>query len=156
MGFFEERNSFPKKARKSLCENLIGQEKVELGGKKDFLSSYLLLRRFILLLFYFLVECRLPFASLLSTPPFTLSPRRLATLFSLTSRSRAQKKDVFIVAPTGSGKSVCFHLIPRLFRALSNLCGAIVVISPIVWLIEDQIDRLVKSGEVASRLWLDS
>ena len=64
----------------------------------------------------------------------------------------AQKKDVFIVAPTGSGKSVCFHLIPRLFRALSNLCGAIVVFSPIVWLIEDQIDRLVKSGEVASRL----
>ena len=115
-GVFEEQNSFPKKARKSLCENLIGQEKVGLGGKKDFLSSHLLLRRFILLsssllvslslasllllffrsssvfwlllLFYFLVECRLPFASLLSTPPFTLSPRRLATLFSLTSRSR--------------------------------------------------------------------
>ena len=144
----KNKTLFPKRQERVFVRISLARKRLDWAGKKIFFllisssvvsssfhrlsSSRCLSHRYyyyffrsssffwLLLLFYFLVECRLPFASLLSTPPFTLSPRRLATLFSLTSRSRAQKKDVFIVAPTGSGKSVCFHLIPHLFRALSN------------------------------------
>jgi len=64
----------------------------------------------------------------------------------------AQKKDVFIVAPTGTGKSLCFHLIPRVLRVLGHPCGTVVVISPLIWLIGDQIKRLHELGESACRL----
>jgi len=46
--FLKNKTLFPKRQER-VFENLIGQEKVGLGGKKDFLSSHLLLRRFILL-----------------------------------------------------------------------------------------------------------
>jgi superfamily II DNA helicase RecQ len=68
------------------------------------------------------------------------------------------KKDVFVVAPTGTGKSLCFHMIPRVLRALGAQVATVVVISPLVWLIEDQISRLVAMGETATRIssWVSS
>jgi len=60
--------------------------------------------------------------------------------------------DVFVVAPTGSGKSLCYHLIPVLLRTMGKVPGTTVVISPIVWLIEDQIRAINSFGEDAVRL----
>ena len=62
-----------------------------------------------------------------------------------------ERKDVFVLAPTGSGKSLCFHLIPAVLRALGTTSALVVVFSPLMWLIDDQMSRLVKMGEKPAR-----
>ena len=48
--------------------------------------------------------------------------------------------DVFIILPTGSGKSVCFSVLQFAFDVLFQRDGSIViVVSPLIALIKDQV-----------------
>ncbi|MHA7877866.1 MAG: RecQ family ATP-dependent DNA helicase [Bacteroidota bacterium] len=56
-------------------------------------------------------------------------------------------KDVIALLPTGGGKSICFQ-VPTLMRP-----GLCVVISPLIALMKDQVDRLKKRGIAAEAVF---
>ena len=58
-----------------------------------------------------------------------------------------KKKDVFINLPTGFGKSLIYQALPIVFDVTRNSTGHIVVvISPLVNLMKDQVENLKKLG----------
>jgi ATP-dependent DNA helicase RecQ len=61
-------------------------------------------------------------------------------------RSALNGQDTLVVMPTGSGKSVCFQL-PAL-----ELSGMTIVVSPLIALIKDQVDKLREGGIAAAEL----
>ena len=63
-------------------------------------------------------------------------------------------RDVFVMLPTGSGKSLCFVALPMLFDSIRNLADSIttlhssivVVVSPLTVLMKDQVSKYSRSG----------
>lgn len=63
-------------------------------------------------------------------------------------------KDVFVVQPTGSGKSLCFVCLPYVFSKIHSLCCSgedhfqpiVLVISPLISLMKDQVQKYSKTG----------
>ena len=61
-----------------------------------------------------------------------------------------QGRDVFVSLPTGSGKSLCYCLLPAVFNELRKVRNSVVVIvSPLIALMKDQV-RAMTARNVAA------
>ena len=59
-------------------------------------------------------------------------------------------KDVFVSLPTGFGKSLCFHCLPKLFDRIRQVrTSLVVVVSPLSSLMKDQTKQLSDRGVTA-------
>src|SRR5690625_7688554 len=65
---------------------------------------------------------------------------RLKPAQELAVKGVLQNKDVVALLPTGGGKSICFQ-VPALLK--EGLC---IVVSPLVSLMQDQVDSLKEKG----------
>ena len=65
----------------------------------------------------------------------------------LAVKKFAMGNDVFVSLPTGSGKSVCYGILPILFDLLRGKPGSVVVVvSPLISLMKDQVVSMKKRG----------
>ena len=65
----------------------------------------------------------------------------------------ARGKDVFGIMPTGFGKSLIFQLFPRLAKAALTLENStIIVVSPLISIMQEQVKQLKKLGFSASAI----
>ena len=72
--------------------------------------------------------------------------RRAITLF-------VQHKDIFVILPTGYGKSLCYGCLPLVFDLLDKRQGSIiVVVSPLIALMKDQVGKFMSKGLHAVRI----
>ena len=78
-----------------------------------------------------------------------MKPNQLEVV-SLASLSRAKMS---VCLPTGSGKSLCYALLPLVFDKLTRdhrkpqrTSSFIVVVSPLIALMKDQVDNFKKKG----------
>src|SRR5947209_542750 len=60
-------------------------------------------------------------------------------------------RDSVVVMPTGGGKSLCYQA-PALVRAARGLGPTLVVVSPLIALMKDQVDGLRACGVPAAQL----
>ena len=59
-----------------------------------------------------------------------------------------QGRDVFVSLPTGSGKSLCYAILPKLFDILRKKSSRsiAIVVSPLISLLKDQVNSLTSKG----------
>ena len=60
-----------------------------------------------------------------------------------------QGRDVFVSLPTGSGKSLCYAVLPWTFDCLRSIpkpSSIIIVVSPLIALMKDQVSSFMKKG----------
>ena len=98
------------------------------------------------------LDCALSYAlQRLGTPDMSLKPEQVASISAIY-----KGKDVFVWLPTGFGKSVCYEVLPfvmdyKLSRVnsvgqYSGSCSVVVVISPLISLMVDQVLNLRQRG----------
>lgn len=92
-------------------------------------------------------------SSLESSPYYLEVKRRLGETFGLTAFRKNQLeaiiaamrgRDVFVLMPTGGGKSLCYQL-PAICTTGETM-GVTVVISPLLALMKDQVDSLIRKN----------
>ena len=83
----------------------------------------------------------------------------VASKFKIFSQKRAisevakRRKDVFVNLPTGYGKSLIYQALPTVFDALRSSSGhTVVVVSPLISLMDDQVKFLASIGIKALNL----
>ena len=59
-----------------------------------------------------------------------------------------RRQDVFISLPTGSGKSLCFCIVPALFDIMREVeeRSVVVIVSPLIALMKDQVSAMKRRG----------
>ena len=63
--------------------------------------------------------------------------------------------DTFISLLTGSGKSLCYFVLPSIFNDLRGTTSSIVVISPLIALMKEQVQKFKEKGvTIASHIEL--
>ena len=72
---------------------------------------------------------------------------QLTSYQSLVLHEFLSGKDVFVSLPTGSGKSLCYWVLPGAFDALRKTRESIVlIVSPLIALMKDQVANLKAKG----------
>ena len=73
-----------------------------------------------------------------------LKPKQYETVKEFVSG-----KDVFVCLPTGSGKSLCYAVLPAVFdrlRQKTSPTSLVIVVSPLITLIKDQVETFMRKG----------
>ena len=72
-------------------------------------------------------------------------------------------QDVFVSLPTGSGKSLCYGMLPLVYDGLKNTLGItdgkrsiVIVISPLLSLMQDQVQKFCQMGLQAAYVGHDT
>ena len=65
-------------------------------------------------------------------------------------RAFVSGKDVFVIQPTGSGKSLCYICLPLIFKRITNRQllhnPMVIVVSPLISLMKDQVQKYTRAG----------
>ena len=87
---------------------------------------------------------------------FALKEQQIECIKTITDHS--SRKDVIAILPTGYGKTLIYALLPPLFDALDEYNGrpaqhnCLLVVSPLIALMNDQVQRFSLMGLSAVRL----
>src|SRR5437773_11046738 len=92
------------------------------------------------------MACRTNAVDLIATLQKSFGYDQFRPLQQEIIRDALEGRDVFVLMPTGGGKSLCFQL-PALMRN-----GLTIVVSPLISLMKDQVDALQTSGIPATYL----
>ena len=85
-----------------------------------------------------------------------LDYENLRPMQKLAVQSFIQGRDVFVSLPTGSGKSLCYWLLPSIFEHLKgNTCCTVIIVSPLDALMKDQEHSLRERGVKAIKVGAD-
>ena len=82
----------------------------------------------------------------LGTPNLILKPEQRSVIEMICNG-----KNTFAWLPTGFEKSICYQTLPFVFDKMSRKCAAggnVVVVSPLISLMEDQVASLRKRGSM--------
>ena len=82
-----------------------------------------------------------------------LGYQELRPMQELAVKHFLRGRDVFVALPTGSGKSLCYCLLPKAFdflrRASESAKSIVVIVSPLIALMQDQV-RAMEERNVAA------
>ncbi|CAC5381070.1 unnamed protein product [Mytilus coruscus] len=80
-------------------------------------------------------------------PQLTLKPEQLSSIQNII-----EGNNVKVNLPVGFGKSVIFHMLPRIFEKLGRVNNKVLVVSPLNSIMEEQSEKLKKINVKAVQL----